>query len=262
MFDFNSLTKIAEGKTKIIYENPNDAKTAYMYFKDDITAGDGLKHDVIEGKALIDWKTNLNIFRFLNRAGIQTHYVDSPCERVSLVRKLDKKINLEVVSRRVAAGSIVKWGNVEEGTRFDPVITQFHYKDDLIHDPMLDDKYIDYITKSKGSPEWLKMREANARVFEELERVFAKFDIQLVDIKLEYGIIDNDVYLIDEITAGSMRLWPYAHSNPNLNQPNILGELNPNGRLDKDVYRMGNSLDEVKANFIKIAEITEQIENI
>ena len=46
--DFSSLKKLAEGKTKIIYENPEDEKTVYMCFKDDITAGDGVKHDVIK----------------------------------------------------------------------------------------------------------------------------------------------------------------------------------------------------------------------
>ena len=36
------LTKIAEGKTKIIYENPDDKKTVFMVFKDDITAGSNM----------------------------------------------------------------------------------------------------------------------------------------------------------------------------------------------------------------------------
>lgn len=261
-FDLTGARKIAEGKTKIIYENSKDEKTVYMYFKDDITAGDGLKHDIIEGKALVDWQTNLNIFRFLNRMGVKTHYISSPKERVSLVKKLDKKINLEVVTRRVATGSIVKWGNVEEGKRFDPVITQFYYKDDLIHDPMLDDKYIDYIIKSKGDKQWAKMREMNGEIFAHLESAFAKFDIQLVDIKLEYGIIDGDVHLIDEVTGGSLRLWPYAHPNPKLDQKNILSEVNPNGRLDKDTYRMNEDLDRVKEKFEKIAQITEKFEEI
>ena len=53
--DFSSLKKVAEGKTKIIYENAEDPKTAYMVFKDDRTAGDGAKHDIIQGKALVDW---------------------------------------------------------------------------------------------------------------------------------------------------------------------------------------------------------------
>lgn len=260
--DFNSIEKIAEGKTKIVYENPNDTKTVYLYFKDDITAGDGLKHDIMEGKALIDWKTNRDIYEFLNRMNVRTHYIESPEERVSLVKKLDQKINLEVVTRRVAAGSIVKSRKVPEGTRYDPVITQFHYKDDPLHDPMLDDTYVDYLVEEKGATEYIKMREMSAEIFLHLEWAFSHFGIQLVDIKLEYGAIEGEIYLIDEISGGSFRLWPYAHENPNLNQTNVLSELDPDGRLDKDIYRMGGEFDKIRTKFEKIVEITAKFETI
>jgi phosphoribosylaminoimidazole-succinocarboxamide synthase len=254
--DFSKLKKVAEGKTKIIYENPKDPKTVYMVFKDDITAGDGVKHDVIQGKALVDWKTNRDIYELLNRKNVRTHYVCSPQEKVVIVKKLDRKINLEVVSRRVAAGSILKWGNIAEGTRFDPVITQFHYKDDPLHDPMLDGKYIDYIIKAKDGTEYAEMMRLNREIFLHLENAFAAFDVQLVDMKLEYGIIAGEVHLIDEISGGSFRLWPYAHKNPNLNKPNVLDELNPEGRLDKDTYRMGEQIGCVLTKFEEIAKIT------
>jgi phosphoribosylaminoimidazole-succinocarboxamide synthase len=260
--DFRSFEKIAEGKTKIIYENPKDLKTAYMVFKDDITAGDGIKHDIIEGKAIVDWKTNRDIYELLKRRGIRTHYLSSPEEKVVLVKKLDRKINLEVVSRRIAAGSILQWGNVAEGTRFDPVINQFHYKDDLLHDPMLDDKYIDYIIKAKNGIEYSEMRNMNAEIFLILEEAFANFKIQLIDMKLEYGVIDRKIYLIDEITGGSFRLWPYASKQPNLKQSNVLNELRPNGRLDKDTYRMGEKTDKVLTKFEEIAKITSNFKDL
>jgi phosphoribosylaminoimidazole-succinocarboxamide synthase len=261
--DFGSLKKVAEGKTKIIYENPENPKTAYMIFKDDITAGDGVKHDIIQGKALVDWRTNRDIFELLNRKSARTHYISSPKEKVVLVKKLDRKINLEVVSRRVAAGSILKWGNIAEGTRFDPVVTQFHYKDDPLHDPMLDNKYIDYIIKAKeGGTGYAEMRKLNTEIFLHIEKAFAHFDIQLIDMKLEYGIIEGTVYLIDEITGGSFRLWPYAHKNPNLNQSNILKELNPAGRLDKDTYRMGENVDKVLKKFEEIAKVTAKFRDL
>lgn len=254
--DFQALPKVIEGKTKIIYENPGDSSTVVMRFKDDITAGDGVKHDVIEGKAYVDWQTNRDIFEYLNRKGVRTHYVSSPLDRISIVKKLDFKINLEVVTRRVAAGSILQWGKCAQGTRFDPVITQFHYKDDALHDPMLDDTYIDYMIQAKGSTEFQDMRDINARVFEILEEAFAHFKIQLVDFKLEYGLIDGKVTLIDEITGGSFRLWPYAKEKPLLDQANVLSELDPKGRLDKDNYRMGGDLSTVKSKFDAIAVIT------
>lgn len=261
--DFNSFKKITEGKTKIIYENPENPKTVFMVFKDDITAGDGIKHDKISGKALVDWKTNRDIYELLNQKKVPTHYISSPHEKVTLVKKLERKINLEVVSRRVAAGSILKWGKIIEGTRFDPVISQFHYKDDALHDPMLDDKYIDYIISAKeGGTDYAEMRKLNNEIFLHLEKAFSKFNIQLIDIKLEYGIIDGNVSLIDEITGGSFRLWPYSHKNPNLNQSNVIKELNPNGRLDKDIYRMGERIDNVLIKFEEIAKITAKFRGL
>lgn len=263
MVNLKTLKLLNEGKTKIIYENPGDAKTVFMVFKDDITAGDGVKHDQIKGKALVDWKTNRDLFEFLNHKGIHTHYINSPEEKVSLVRKLDFKINLEVVTRRVAAGSILKWGDIEEGKRFDPLITQFHYKDDPLHDPMLDKQYIDYIINAKeGGKIYKDMKHCNMEVFEYLEEAFSHFDIQLVDFKLEYGLIDNKVTLIDEITGGSFRLWPYAKKNPDLTKGNVLTELDPSARLDKDTYRKGESLDSVQSKFEKIAEITSKFSSL
>ena len=261
--NFEELKVIIEGKTKVIYENPNDRKSVFMLFKDDITAGDGVKHDVISGKSFVDWKTNKDIFEYLNKKGICTHYIESPEERVSLVKKLDFKINLEVVTRRVAAGSILKWGNVDEGKWYDPLTTQFHYKDDPLHDPMLDDSFVEHIIQSKeGGEMYVEMREINAEVFKHLEQAFAMHNIQLIDFKLEYGLIDNKVTLIDEISGGSFRLWPYANEKPNLNQPNVLSELNSSGRLDKDTYRKGESLNQVQSKFEQIAQITDSFKNI
>lgn len=260
--DFNKLKKLAEGKTKIIYENPDDPNTVYMVFKDDITAGDGVKHDILAGKALLDWQTNRDIFEYLNRMGVETHYIKSPQEKVSLVKKLDQKINLEVVTRRVAAGSILKWGKVKEGDRFDPLITQFHYKDDFLHDPMLDNVFIDHIIRDKGSQEFAVMRQSNEKVFVLLEKAFAQFKVQLIDFKLEYGIVDSKVIVIDEITGGSFRLWPFAKEKPNLNQPNVLSELDPSGRLDKDIYRRGEELSKVKSKFRVIANITAKFKDL
>jgi hypothetical protein len=41
-----------------------------------------------------------------------------------------------------------------------------------------------------------------------------------------------------------------------------LSELDPDGRLDKDVYRMGESLDKLMSRFEAIAGITGQFKNL
>jgi len=122
---------------------------------------------------------------------------------------------------------------------------------------MLDEGYIEYIIRAKeGGDVYGDMRKLNAEVFILLEKAFAQFGIQLVDFKLEYGLIERKVTVIDEITGGSFRLWPYAKESPNLNQPNVLSELDPSARLDKDTYRKGESLDHVQTKFEEIARMT------
>jgi len=127
---------------------------------------------------------------------------------------------------------------------------------------MLDDGYIDYIIKAKGSSEFAEMRDVNAQVVLQLEKAFSNFSVQLIDLKLEYGFIDGKVYVIDEVSGGSLRLWPYRHENPNFDQPNVLSELDPGGRLDKDTYRMGEGFDKVMEGFAAIAKITEQFKDL
>lgn len=253
---------IAEGKTKIVKTNPQDPGTVLLYFKDDITAGDGARHDVIEGKAVLDWAVSRDCFELLARRGLSTHYVASPEERVMIVKKLDHKLELEVVTRRVATGSILKWGDYAEGEQFDPVITQFHYKDDPLHDPMLDDRYVEFMIRDKDAWEYSAMREMNAQVFLELETAFAQFGVQLVDIKLEYGIIAGELCVIDEISGGSFRLWPYRSAEPNLGLGNVLAELAPEQRLDKDTYRMGAAPDEVLSRFRAISALTARFKEV
>jgi phosphoribosylaminoimidazole-succinocarboxamide synthase len=278
--DLKSLeisTKVDEGKTKAIYNvnlvgllgslkaycNIEDAVA--MVFKDDITAGDGVKHDIIEGKAILDWKTNRDIYEYLNKKGIRTHYLCSPKEKISIVKKLDRKINLEVVTRRIATGSILKHTACKEGQMFLPVLTQFFYKDDFLHDPLLDSSFIQHITDNKNFYMFNEMRAENAGVFCALEGAFAKFKIQLVDIKLEYGIVDGKLTLIDEITGGSFRLWPYADGIEFITcgGGNCLSGYNPKGRLDKDLYRKGEaSLEGIRDKFQEVANITSQFKDL
>ena len=254
--DRSGLPTLAEGKTKVVHANPDDDATVYLYFKDDITAGDGAKRDSFAGKGALDWAISRDCFEYLESRGISTHYLASPAERLILVRRMERKLELEVVSRRVAAGSILGWGGVEEGDRFDPVVTRFHYKDDALHDPMLDERYVDYLVAEKDAWEYAAMREMNAAVLALLEEAFAQSGVQLVDLKLEYGVTGGALCLIDEISGGSLRLWPYRQDAPLLEGANLLAELDPDGRLDKDTYRMGEPASTVLSRFEAIAGIT------
>lgn len=266
--------KIAEGKTKIIYPIKGTDTEVVMFFKDTITAGDGAKKDIVEGKGLIDAQTNANIFRYLNVYEVPTHFIkaDEQDPRYQLVRRLEKALPLEVVARRVATGSYLdRHPEAKEGDYFLQLVIEFFYKDDELHDPMLDLKHLKVL--SSKTDVFVQAYGLAVMTFERLETAFARLNHQLIDMKIEVGypVQSGELIVIDEITAGSFRLWPYLNTSQrglNLNSDvivatgNAMAQLNKEGMLDKQLYREGHPLAEVKDKFGRIKVLTDSFEKL
>src|SRR6056297_2348300 len=106
--------RIYEGKAKILYEGPEPG-TLIQFFKDDATAFNAEKHEVIEGKGVLNNRISEHIFEHLGRMGIPTHFVRRLNMREQLIREVEI-VPLEVVVRNVACGSFSKRFKVDEGT--------------------------------------------------------------------------------------------------------------------------------------------------
>lgn len=213
---------LSEGKTKIIYADPDNSELAYMVSKDQITAGDGVRRNELVGKSRWSTITTANVFRLLNREGIATHLVEQINDTALLVRRC-AMLPVEEVMRRIATGSYLKrHPEVSEGTRFEPVMVETFLKDDANHDPQIWEK--DIISMGLASAteiEW--MAAQGRRVFEVLERAWASVDVTLVDLKIEFGRDQQGNLLVaDVIDNDSWRLWPGGDKNR---------------MLDKQVYR-------------------------
>src|SRR5713101_8568302 len=98
---------LAEGKTKQIYADPDDADLAYMVSKDQITAGDGVRRSELVGKSRWSTITTANVFRLLNGDQIATHFVEQINDVTLLVRRCSM-LPIEQVMRRIATGSYLK----------------------------------------------------------------------------------------------------------------------------------------------------------
>ena len=79
--------KINEGKTKIIRQDPDKDGHVLIEAKDDITAGDGAKHDIMQGKAAIATGTTCNVFQLLKACGIPLAFVEQRGEETFVARK-------------------------------------------------------------------------------------------------------------------------------------------------------------------------------
>ena len=240
---------LTEGKTKRIYSYPQDEQLAYMVSKDQITAGDGARRNELEGKSRWSTTTTANVFRLLNEAGINTHFVKKVDEVTMLVKRCEM-LPIEHVQRRLATGSFLKrHPEVSEGTRFDPVLIEIFLKDDARHDPQIQpEEIIQQGIAAQEEIDW--MAREGRRVFEVLERAWAKMDVTMVDLKIEFGRDPQGQLLVaDVIDNDSWRLWPGGDKNR---------------MLDKQVYRnlqevTSDSLREIADRYAMVADLTGKL---
>ncbi len=221
-FDMNRRRKIYEGKAKDLYEGPEPG-TLIQYFKDDATAGNGAKHEIIDGKGVLNNRISEYVFTKLNTLGIPTHFIRRVNMREQLIKEVEI-IPLEVVVRNVAAGSLVKRLGLEAGTQLPRSIIEFYYKDDALNDPMVSEEHITAFGWATP-PELDDIMSLAVRVNDFLTGLFMGVGIQLVDFKIECGrLYENDtmrIVLADEISPDNCRLW----------------DIKTRNKLDKDRFR-------------------------
>ena len=193
-----------EGKAKTVYETDNPAELL-VYFKDDATAGNGAKHDIIEGKGILNNKISEFFFKLLKDRGVKTHFLEHVGDREMLVRRLDM-IKLEVVVRNIIAGSLAKRLGKAEGTPLTVPVIEYYYKSDELGDPMLNRYHIMALDLAKIE-ELNQMEHIAFTVNTILRDLLKAKNVDLIDFKLEFGRCDGEVILADEISPDNCRFW-------------------------------------------------------
>ncbi|EJF84735.1 phosphoribosylaminoimidazole-succinocarboxamide synthase [Bartonella elizabethae Re6043vi] len=218
----NRRHRIYEGKAKILYEGPEPG-TYIQFFKDDATAFNAKKHEIIDGKGVLNNRISEHIFSHLGRLGIPTHFIKRINMREQLIKAVEI-IPLEVVVRNVAAGSLAKRLGLEEGTPLPQSIIEFYYKNDSLDDPMVTEEHITAF--GWAVPQELEdIMQLSIRINDFLSGLFAGVNIQLIDFKMEFGRLWEDetmrIVLADEISPDSARLW----------------DMQTREKMDKDRFR-------------------------
>lgn len=213
---------IYEGKAKILYEGPEPG-TLVQYFKDDATAFNAEKMDVIEGKGVLNNLLSEHFMLGLASIGIPTHFIKRINMREQLIKNVEI-VPLEVIVRNVVAGSMSKRLGIDEGTRLARPVIEFSYKDDALGDPLVTEDEITAL--GWATPQELDEIIATAmRVNDFMSGMMRGIGVTLVDFKIEFGRqFDGDfqrLILADEISPDSCRLW----------------DVETGRKLDKDVFR-------------------------
>ncbi len=208
-----------EGKAKKVYAT-DDPSLVIVSYKDDATALDGLKKGSISGKGVINNKMSDYLFELLEKEGVPTHFVSELNDREALVRKVSI-VPLEVIIRNISAGSFSKRYGVAEGIVFTEPTIEFSYKNDELHDPLINEYHA--LALGLATKEEIDRIKALAfKVNSILKDYFKKLNVKLVDFKLEFGRLpDGSIVLADEISPDTCRFW----------------DADTNEKLDKDRFR-------------------------
>jgi len=214
---------IYQGKAKGVYET-NDPHEVVVEFRDDITAGDGAKKDSIGEKGFWNSIISAKFFELIEEAGIKTQYIKLIKPGLMLSKKLEM-IHLEVITRNIAAGSLLRRYPFKPKQTFDSPIIQIDYKSDEYGDPMLNDDIaiaLGIIDKEK-----LKIiKENTLKINKVLKDFLESKGLLFPDFKIEYGYdSEGNIVLGDEISPDTCRFW----------------DIETCDILDKDLFRQGES---------------------
>lgn len=262
-----------EGKTKVIFD-AGDA-TVLIRSKDDITADDGERRDLLDGKAASSTTTTCNIFRLLEANGVPTHFVEQ-LDAVTFRARHVEMIPLELVARRIATGSFLDRNpDIADGTVLADLVFETFEKDDHNHDPLVELDFAsgtlrrfvpntkaairlgdvtagDLISEQPLSQSRFatltadvveELRRITLRTFEVVAQAWAALGGTYFDFKIECGFDRETGRLLvaDVIDSDSGRLR--------------FGDKD----MSKQAYRDGSqSLPDIKKNFDEVAELTRQ----
>ena len=197
--------QLYEGKAKKVYAT-DDPELVIVNYKDDATALDGLKKGTIVGKGVINNQMTNRLMARMEKAGIPTHFVKELSERDTLVRRVSI-VPLEVIIRNLSAGHFASRYGVEEGIVFPEPTIEFSYKNDELHDPLLNA----YHAVALGLASWQEIELIKKYAFavnDVLKAFWADCGVTLVDFKLEFGkTAQGQIVLADEISPDTCRLW-------------------------------------------------------
>ena len=217
-----SKIPLYEGKAKVIFDGPEDG-TLIQYFKDDATAYNAQKKDVIAGKGVLNNYISEHIMDAVAGLGIPTHFLGRINDREQLIRKLEI-VPIEVIVRNVAAGSICSRLGLEEGAPLPNTLVEFCLKDDSLGDPIVAAEHI--VTFGWATEDELDVIcEDTLRINDFLTGLFHAIGVRLIDFKLEFGRLETEdgiaILLADEISPDNCRLW----------------DAQTNEKMDKDRFR-------------------------
>ncbi|HHW25896.1 MAG TPA: phosphoribosylaminoimidazolesuccinocarboxamide synthase [Firmicutes bacterium] len=205
------MERIYSGKTKDVFLR--DDGNILLKFKDTVTgtgdvidAGSNTVIGEVSGKGNASLRLTVYFFDLLQKAGMPTHFISTGPEPNTLLVKRAKSFKLEVVCREKAWGSFIRryGAYIKEGTPL-PSVIEFTLKDDEREDPPINEESL--VALGIVTEDQIRyMKESARKATAILKAHLAEKGLDLIDIKYEFGEVDGQTIIIDEISGDGMRV--------------------------------------------------------
>ena len=202
------------GKTKDVYAL--DDGSYLLKFKDDVTGENGVFDPgantvglSISGAGMAGLKMTAHFMKLINAQGIRTHFIDADFDKATMTVHPATNFGkgLEVICRFRAAGSFIRrYGDYIQNGDPLPEVVEMTLKDDERGDPLINKEALaalNILTPAEHDD----LADMTKKVCRIISDELAAKGMELYDIKLEFGRVDGQVYLIDEISGGNMRVF-------------------------------------------------------
>ena len=205
---------IYKGKTKDVYELENG--NYLLKFKDDVTGADGVfdpgANSVglsIEGMGRGGLRMTEYYFKKLQEENIPTHFVSTDIEKaeMTVLPATSFAKGIEIICRFRAVGSFLRRykAYAKEGQPLDAFV-EVTLKDDECQDPPITKDALEMLGILTGD-EYETLKTLTQQISTIIKEDLQKKGLELYDIKLEFGRNDGKIILMDEISAGNMRVY-------------------------------------------------------
>lgn len=208
------MRKVYEGKTKIVYEL--ESGKYLLHFKDDVTGDDGhidpggnFVVGKLEGKGQASLRMSRYFFELLKQQDIPTHYIEADLDKnMMAVRKAEMfGQGLEVICRYRVYGSFLRrYGKYAQEYQPLDALVEITVKDDERGDPLINDEAL--VQLGLMNPEELEhIKNLTRRIASIIRDDLMQRGLELIDIKFEFGRIEGEIALIDDISGDNMRVF-------------------------------------------------------
>ena len=196
--------RIYEGKAKRLYATD---KEGYLIqeFRDELLNTNGEVQAAIPGKGESNNGISCFLFQYLESYHVPTHFVEqcSPAEMV--IRKLTM-IPIEVVMHNIATAKLAKTFALSEGSSLNYPILEYFLKNDKLNDPMINEHHA--LALGYAEPDEMRtISRLASKINAILKSYFERRGFLLVGFKIEFGKLENRIYVGDEISIDTCRLW-------------------------------------------------------